>query len=307
MILSLAIPAFAAGDNNTITIKNAEPGETYELFLMFDLTVDSETDPQAYTYTVNEDWAEFFAPNGAGYQYVTFNDNGAVENITDPAALAKAAAEWENKPDEHVGNVANGNTIGFASLPHGYWLITSSLGTIAMTETTPDNETVVIYEKNQKPTITKQVKEGDEWGSENDVQVGDEVFCESVLTLQPNLENVKVTDTLYCMVDDRVYISAMNYKNNLVITDEEGNALSAEYYSVAANTNPGGFVVEFTDVYLESLEQETVLKLAYSATVQTNIIRPVGDPRGEFYINPQINSIKVEYNNEPSYFSTVNL
>ncbi|MBR6519150.1 MAG: hypothetical protein IKT63_05710, partial [Oscillospiraceae bacterium] len=77
-----------------------------------------------------------------------------------PAALAKAAANWTGKPTETKKAVADDTkTVTFAELPNGYWLITSTLGTFAMTETTPDKEDVTINEKNPENTITKEVKE----------------------------------------------------------------------------------------------------------------------------------------------------
>ena len=64
MILSLATSVFAADTdpvkNNSITVNNAKSGETYALYKLFDLEVDSETNPTAYTYTVNSDWVNFF-------------------------------------------------------------------------------------------------------------------------------------------------------------------------------------------------------------------------------------------------------
>ena len=55
MILSLAVPAFAAGENGSITITNVETatGEKSEFsaFKVFDLTVDNG----AYIYTIAED------------------------------------------------------------------------------------------------------------------------------------------------------------------------------------------------------------------------------------------------------------
>ena len=58
MIFSLATAAFAA-TNDSITINNAKAGETYKIYKMLDLSVNSEETPTAYTYTVNEDWADF--------------------------------------------------------------------------------------------------------------------------------------------------------------------------------------------------------------------------------------------------------
>ena len=191
----------ATTKNDSITVTNAKPGETYELYKLFDLKVNSETDPTAYTYTVNSDWAAFFAAGGAGEQYVTINDAGAVTAISDAAALAKAAAAWTGKPapKQTVGPLAaDATTAEFTGLEDGYWLITSTMGTIAMTETTPDKEAVTVNEKNPEETIEKKVIEDatDAPVDENDVQIGDLVTFQSTVKLVKGTRNVVVHDKM---------------------------------------------------------------------------------------------------------------
>ena len=131
LVLALAMimvvsAAFATGDtgetsqkNDSITISNAKPGETYTIYKLFDLTVDNETDPAAYSYKINSGWADFFAGDGAGYiavtdGYVTEIKDDSGNTATNSRDLATAAAKYANKPAA-VGTVTvaeDGNTAG---------------------------------------------------------------------------------------------------------------------------------------------------------------------------------------------------
>ena len=156
MILSLATTAFAAG-TNTITVTKTKTGETYDLYKLFDLSVNAEL--SAYTYTVNSAWADFFA--GDGKVYITKDAQGYVTDISDAAALAKAAEAYAvaNTIGKIDSKAAAGETVVFENLENGYYLVTSTLGTIAMAVTTPDNPNATINEKNPENTISKQVQE----------------------------------------------------------------------------------------------------------------------------------------------------
>ena len=93
MVLSLSVCAFAAG-TNSITVNGAQGGETYKIYKMLDLKVD--LDKNAYSYTVNSAWNNFFTGEGAGAAYVTI-DNGYVtwkagmDTAENMEAFAKAA------------------------------------------------------------------------------------------------------------------------------------------------------------------------------------------------------------------------
>ena len=55
MILSLGAMAVSAAGNGVITVTDAQKGETYSLYKLFDLSYDQENTPTkfAYTYTKN--------------------------------------------------------------------------------------------------------------------------------------------------------------------------------------------------------------------------------------------------------------
>ena len=209
LVLGMSAAVWADDDptkNDSITVNNAKVGETYSAYKLFDLKVNSEIEPTAYSYTVNSDWADFFKPAegenaaGPGNQYVTINSAGYVVAISDAAALAKEAAAWTGKPAaaKSVTVAAEQTTAVFTGLEDGYWLITSTLGTFAMTETTPDKNAVTVEEKNEEDTITKQVKEDSNgtFGDNNDAQIGDTIEFKSTVKIVKGTRNVVVHDKM---------------------------------------------------------------------------------------------------------------
>ena len=284
MIFCMSVPAFAddAAKNDSITVNDTVKDETYNLYKMFDLSVNNETNPTAYTYTVNEDWEDFFDENA---DLITKDDQGYVTDIADPAALAKAAAKYakDNNMSPLQSEKAAADSVTFSGLDNGYYLITSTLGTVAMTETTPDAKSVTVKEKNPEDTIDKEVQEDSTkaWGDENDAQVGDTVNYRSTATLLPNTRNVKIYDTMD---------SGLIYNKDLVI---EGLTEDDEY-TIAEDDD--GFTVTFTDAYIDSLTETTELKLTYSAVLNEKAV--TGENGCE--IVPQNNKIQITYGDKQS-------
>jgi len=281
LVMSISVSAFAADPvkNDSITITSAKEGETYEAYKLFDLLVNDEISPTAYSYKVNSAWAAFFAagdpeadpvvPAGAGYQYVTINDAGYVTAISDAAALAKAAATWTGKPSatKSVTVDEGETTAAFTGLEDGYWLITSTLGTIAMTETTPDASAVTIVEKNPEDTIEKEVKEDStgSWGEANDVQVGDVVEFKSTVKIVKGTRNVVVHDKM---------TSGLTYTaGSVAIT---GLTKGTEYTVNESPTDGDTFDITFTQSWIDGLDFGTdgykEYEITYTASVNTAAI-----------------------------------
>ena len=264
MLLSVCALAFGETINNSITITDAKPGETYTLYTLFDLAVDDATDPKVYSYTINSGWNAFF--EGEGNKYIEMDEtNTYVENITDPEALAKAAAEWTDKPksDKSVEVAAGKDTAVFTGLSNGYHLITSSLGTLAMADTTPDNNEVTINEKNPEDTIVKKVEEDSskEYGENNDAQIGELINFQSKATLIPNTRNVVIHDT---MDDGLTYtIGSVEIAGLTKNTD----------YTLFENPDDGHtFDIVFDEGYLSNLKEITELTITYTASLNAEAV-----------------------------------
>ena len=246
MVMSqMMVTAFAA--NDSITVNGAKPGETYKAYKMFDLKVNDADDPTAYSYKVNSDWADFFGTGGAGAQYVTIDQSGYVTAISDAAALAKAAAAWTGKPDPaKTVKVAEGETTAvFSGLGNGYWLITATLGTSAMAETTPDKNAVTVNEKNPEDSVEKKVKEDatGEFADSNDAQVGDEIEYQSTVRIVKGTRNVIVHDKM---------TSGLTFKTGSVAI--EGLTAGTEYTVDESPEDGDTFDISFDQEWIDGLD-----------------------------------------------------
>lgn len=267
MVLSLSVCAFAAGANS-ITVNGAQGGETYKIYKMLDLKVD--LDKNAYSYTVNAAWNNFFTGERAGAAYVTI-DNGYVtwkagkNSAADMELFAKAAAKYAS--DNNVAAVATktpaaDGSFVFENLDAGYYLITSTNGTLAMVDTTPANPNAVVDEKNPNPTVDKVVKEDstNEWGSSNSAQIGDTVYFRTSVTLMKGAKNYVLHDKM----GDELTLNA----DSITVV---GLTKGTDYTVVTTDLTDGcDFEVHFTQTYLDTITAPKTLVVEYSAVLNEN-------------------------------------
>ena len=265
MVLSLSVCAFAAG-TNSITVNGAQGGETYKIYKMLDLKVD--LDKNAYSYTVNSAWNNFFTGEGAGAAYVTI-DNGYVtwkagmDTAENMEAFAKAAAKYASD-NNNVAAVATqtpaaDSNIVFNNLDSGYYLITSTNGTLAMVDTTPANTDPVVDEKNPNPTIDKEVMEDSTgaWGDSNSAQIGDTVYFHTSVTLMKGAKN-------YVLHDKMGEELTLNADSITVV----GLTKGTDYTVVTTGLTDGcDFEVHFTQSYLDTIAASKTLVVEYNAVL----------------------------------------
>ena len=191
MVFSMAVSVFATSgtndDTGKITINNAVEGETYKVYQL--LVLESfDTVKKAYAYKAVPAWENWLRSQTT---YLSFDGQGGYvswKKDADPAAFAKLAlaeakelgkTDPEN-PEESakitpISRTATGNTVVFDNLNLGYYLVDTTLGTLCFLDTTAKE--VTIAEKNEEPTVDKEVKEDStgEFGSTNTAQIGDTV------------------------------------------------------------------------------------------------------------------------------------
>ena len=270
MALALAIPAFAAG-TNSITVNGAQKGETYKLYKMLDLIVNEAQ--TAYSYTVNTAWNDFFT-TGAGKDYVDIDTQGYVtwktgkDTAADMEAFGKAAAAaGSGKTVVATQTPTADGSFTFENLDAGYYLITSSNGTLAIVDTTPTNPAATVNEKNPDHTLDKQVQEDSTsaWGTENSAQIGDTVNFKTTITVKKGAKNVvmhdKMEDGLTFSGADSVAIAGLTKGTDytVVVSTTE-----------APLTDACTFEIHFTQTYLDSLTADTTLTVTYSAVLNEN-------------------------------------
>lgn len=265
MVCAMAIPAFAAGGAaaGSITIDKAVSGETYTIYKMFDLNSYDST-AGTYSYTVDSNWAAFFATGAEGAHYITLDANGhptwvSGANAPEFAQKALAWAKTQNAiTTAATSQIASSNTLTFSNLALGYYLVETSLGVLCGLDTTdPD---VTIEEKNEVPTIEKKVKDSnDDWVDSNTAKIGDTVEYKAVIT-------VKTANTNYVMHDTMTDGLTFN-KNSVKVTVGGADVPAANYILSAPGANGETFSIAFNNDYIASLSANTKIEVTYNAVV----------------------------------------
>ena len=288
MVLAMVLPVMAEqSSQNTITVNGAKAGETYKAFKMLDLFVDDTGNPTAYAYTVASGWEDFFADGnssvwgnvlekdttGTYIQSVPGVANETEWNSTsDLSAFAEAAAKYAAdkgltpvSTDKPTGTTATLNTT-----VSGYYLVTSTLGTRAMIDTTPGN--VTINEKNAEDTIEKKVKEdktGD-YGGSNDAQVGDTVEFKSEVTIVPRSINVKIHDTMTSGLT--LNADSIKIYTDSDLTDEYTGATVRAGSGESAPDSGDSFTIDIPDTFAASATADQELYIVYTAELNADAV-----------------------------------
>ena len=262
MVFALATTAFAAG-TNSITVNGAQKGETYKLYKMLDLIVND--DRTAYSYTVNTEWNDFFT-TGAGKDYVDIDGQGYVtwktgrDSAADMEAFGKAAAAAvSGKTVVATQTPETDGSFTFANLDAGYYLITSSNGTLAIVDTTPTNPDATVNEKNPDHTLDKQVQEDSDstWGKENSAQIGDTVNFKTTITVKKGAKNLVMHDKM----EDGLTFNA----DSVAIA---GLTKDTDYTVVTTGLKDDcTFEIHFAQSYLDTITSDTTLTITYNAVL----------------------------------------
>lgn len=279
LLCAMAVPAFAASANSNgkITINNATDDETYKIYRIFDLESydkgTDESDPGRYSYTVSQKWIDAGFTNSTAFtNYFTLVNNKYVKanDSMDAAAFAKAAlafAEEKNIVNDGSHAAASGK-VEFASLPTGYYLINTTVGTLCALDTT--NDTIVIDDKNVQPTIEKTAKVGTgAYAKSNDASIGDKVDYKVVIQAKKGATGYVLTDTM---------TKGLTFNNDIAITDSNGKTLASgtDYivtYAVESTTGVTTITVTFKQDYLNTLTTDsTDITVTYSATLNKDAV-----------------------------------
>ena len=262
MVFALATTAFATG-TNSITVNGAQKGETYKLYKMLDLIVNESN--TAYSYTVNAEWKDFFT-TGAGKDYVDIDTQGYVtwkadkKDATSMEAFGKAAAAAVSGKTVVATQIPTADgSFTFANLDAGYYLITSTNGTLAIVDTTPTNPAATVNEKNLDHTLDKKVQEDSDssWGKENSAQIGDTVNFQTTITVKKGAKNIIMHDKM----EDGLSFNA----DSVAIA---GLTKGTDYTVVTTGlTDDCTFEIRFEQSYLDNITSDTTLTVTYNAVL----------------------------------------
>ena len=282
IVVGAAFATEPAAGGNTIKITNAEIGETYEAYKILDLSYQGENpdtgNPTAYTYTVNSAWAGFFkADNPVVAAVFAIDDQGYVTSgepgetswnaTSNLSKFAEAAAKYakENNLTPEVSEEATAASVEL-STGAGYYLITSTLGSRAMIDTTPGD--VEMTEKNEVDTIEKEVKEDStgNYGITNDAQIGDKIEFKTIAAITPRSVNVKIHDT---MTNGLAFNNDLKIYTDAAMTTE----LDSGMYTIQGTPDEGDtFTIAVDDSFAATSSATQDLYITYSATLTKDAI-----------------------------------
>lgn len=292
MVCAMAIPAFATDGDATaaaatgtgsITIENAVTNQTYKIYRILNLEYHADTN--SYRYTANGAWKDFILRENNNFKLdketgaVTWINTNPENNGTAIQQIANSAGKYAeytpNNVQEDGSAKANGITLTFSNLPLGWYLVVSDLvdldkGALCSIGTTDPN--AVIREKNSKPTIEKEVYEGDTLGYSNDAGIGDTVKFQT---------RIHVTDgnpTNYVLHDTMSNGLKFNEKSVTVLlmrdpktggSNYSGNLTPGTDYELVTSTSD---TCTFEIKFLKPLKPYDYIQVDYSATVTSDAV-----------------------------------
>lgn len=262
----------ADGTKGTITINNAIVNETYSIYRILDLeTYDAQNNH--YIYRANSKWQAFINDASKGGKYLEAkNENGNTyyvwkENADQVEFTKEAIAYAKAKPIEtEVSKKATSTTVQFTKLDLGYYLVSSSVGSLLhLTTTNPNGE---INEKNTiKPEVDKEVKENSTgvYGKENDATIGDTVEFKSTITTGAGFKDY----VLYDKMSTGLTLNSNSIKAYVIVNSDEV-AIDEQYYTVNENVAGYTFTVTFDNEFIAKQPRNTKIVVKYTATLNEN-------------------------------------
>lgn len=292
MTVAMGFSSLAAEEGRSITIENANKGQKYTLYKIFDATTSEDRQKQesatsdGITYTLpegktlDETGAQWFTASAEGY--ITAKDTAAEGIKTD--AFKEWAKSFGTQVGEELTAADDGATVSWNNLTDGYYFISTTTGSLVTVTSIAPNATV--KDKNGVPTVEKTVQEdslstdkdaktqGDGttgYQKKNDADLGQRVDYKTVITAQPGAENYVLHDTMTGLTFDAV--------DSIKVGDtvlKEGTD-----YTVASKDLTDGcdFEVTFAKSFLDTIDKETEITVLYHATVnQDAVIGSDGNP-----------------------------
>lgn len=275
MVMGLAVTAMADETTKTgsITISNPVDGESYDIYKMFDL--ESYNTSGDHAYKITNDWKDFVT-TGAGKdyfqldgEYVTVKKDVTIADNSDTAAkLAKDALAYaKEKGLSPLATLDKNNSFTKTGLALGYYLVDSSLGTLCSLDTT--NPSVEMQEKNEAPTVVKEVKDKvNGWGESNTASIGDTVKFKTTIHAKEGAQKYVLHDKMSAGL-------TLNKDSITVAGATKGNDYTVAYdvtHQEDEKTITCDFEITFTQAYLDEITADTDIVVTYSAVLNEGAV-----------------------------------
>lgn len=259
-----------------ITISNAVPGQTYTIYKILDLESYDVTDPNNghYAYKVASEWGTFLKGTEIKGRYVDVDPDDYVTwktgaDIAKFAGKALVYAENNSLTKQGSKQCDDGkSTVEFDNLALGYYLVDSSVGTLCYLNTT--NNEVTIQEKNDAPTVKKEVQEDstNNYDDSNTADIGQTVNFKTTITAQAGAQNYVLHDKM----DRGLTFDESTVKVQRKVGSEAATNVNSGYTvkkdSLGESTpNVCTFHIEFDQTFCDTLQANEKIIITYSATL----------------------------------------
>ena len=268
MALSLCVTSFAA--DGKITITNAEPGETYQLYQLFDATyVNAEQAAYTYTKTGESDalYAELAketspfaleATTTTDVYNVTLKDGSNIDDIikfvNDNIAIIPKVQEVKTAPAAAEGEEKS--KVEWKGLDFGYYFIDSSLGSLVTINTT--TPTVNVTEKNAEPTLEKKIVLATGDVDTTNASIGDEIDYKITVS---NAVGTDKAITVHDTMEAGLTLDATSF----VVKVGENAATKDTDYTVNATAET--FELVLTETFVKALADTDKVIITYTANL----------------------------------------
>ena len=297
MVMATSVTAFAteAETTGTVTVEKAVPGQQYDLYKIF--TFEKGSDANTGVYKVTNEWKKFFT-EGEGAKYITVDANGYATwtgedvdntntrelvlgaNVGGAQEFAQAALDYAKKNVKAVASqtapkAAEGETtskVTFAGLPYAYYLVGSSTGALVGLNTLTGSD-VTIFEKNDVPTVDKEVKEDSgDYQKQNDAEIGQVVEYRTTIHAKAHGTGYK----LYDVMDAGLSFNKTSVKVQVAGKDVDAKNWKLEEGGAYSESENATFTITFDNAYTEALEKDTDIVVTYTATITSEAQKNVG-------------------------------
>lgn len=269
LVLAMAAPAFADTGNASmsndgeITVQNTIKGHTYSIYRIFNLvSFKNDATDKAYSYKLSEKWTGFtsnsFSVNKNGYIEWKAGETEAVAAAFAVEAKAYIASHSSTVTPDYT-QTASGESVEFDNLPLGYYLVSTSVGSLCSLDTT--DKTAEIREKNGVPSVDKEIVENGNDVKSNNAGIGDKVNYKVTINVTAgNTSNYVLHDTM----------TGLDFNNDVKITSAKSGQLTTEYtVKTTGQTDGCTFEIVFDDSVLVAGDTLTV---EYSGTVNASAV-----------------------------------
>ena len=247
LVLAMSTAAFAANNTYSITINNASTGHTYEAYQIFagDLS-ENDAGNKVLSNIVWGTGVDTERPVDGKTLSQVFNEKTAAEvaeSLTTEEAVKDFALKVAPYLAAHTDSTAQSDgKYVISGLFAGYYLVKDKDNSLNNAD---DFYTAYIMQvvgnveaapKGDKPTLDKEIKNGNNWDTASGNQIGDTIEFRTVSTVPDTTGYTTYTYVIHDTMSEGL-TSNVKTDTDVTIKVNDTDVLSTDYYTVVANGN----------------------------------------------------------------------